>query len=152
MLSVFDVANWFLAKESMYQKKLQKLCYYAQAWSWALNGKSLFNGKFEAWAHGPVSRELWDRFKLYGYVNIEQDACSVGAKTISASDVALLNAVWDTYGDLTGFQLEDLTHKEDPWIKARNGLPYYAPSTAVIDEAVMREYYKSQYSGDGIGE
>ena len=30
--SVFEIANWFLLKESMSHKKLQKLCYYAQAW------------------------------------------------------------------------------------------------------------------------
>lgn len=29
--SIFDVANWFLSKGDMTQKKLQKLCYYAQA-------------------------------------------------------------------------------------------------------------------------
>lgn len=34
--SVFDVANWFLAHETMMHKKLQKLCYYAQAWFYAL--------------------------------------------------------------------------------------------------------------------
>ena len=28
-LNIFDVANWFLSKEEMTHKKLQKLCYYA---------------------------------------------------------------------------------------------------------------------------
>lgn len=32
MRTVFDVAEWFLSKESMTNKKLQKLCCYAQAW------------------------------------------------------------------------------------------------------------------------
>ena len=39
--SVFDIANWFLLKEEMTQKKLQKLCYYAQAWCYALKGYRL---------------------------------------------------------------------------------------------------------------
>ena len=34
--NIFDIANWFLSKESMPQKKLQKLCYYAKAWSLVL--------------------------------------------------------------------------------------------------------------------
>lgn len=28
--SVYDIADWFLSKEEMAHKKLQKLCYYAQ--------------------------------------------------------------------------------------------------------------------------
>ena len=31
--SVFDIADWFLKKGNMTQKKLQKMCYYAQAWT-----------------------------------------------------------------------------------------------------------------------
>ena len=34
--SVLDVANWVLTHEAMTHKKLQKLCYYAQAWYYAL--------------------------------------------------------------------------------------------------------------------
>ena len=30
---ITDVANWFLLKEDMSHKKIQKLCYYAEAWS-----------------------------------------------------------------------------------------------------------------------
>ncbi len=29
--SVYDIANWFLLKQEMTHKKLQKLCYYSQA-------------------------------------------------------------------------------------------------------------------------
>jgi uncharacterized phage-associated protein len=52
MASVFDVANWFLAKEKMTHKKLQKLCYYAQAWHLANHGQPMMPNRFEAWIHG----------------------------------------------------------------------------------------------------
>ena len=35
--SIYEIADWFLNKGPMTQKKLQKLCYYAQAWNYALN-------------------------------------------------------------------------------------------------------------------
>jgi len=35
------VANWFLNKYSMSHKKLQKLCYYAEAWHQALYNSPL---------------------------------------------------------------------------------------------------------------
>ena len=63
--SVFDIANWFLSKEPMTQKKLQKLCYYAQAWCYALNNYRLMDTVFEAWIHGPVSPPLYDKFKNF---------------------------------------------------------------------------------------
>ena len=54
MTSIFEVARFFLTKESMTHLKLQKLCYYAQAWYLTIYGQRLFNEEFQAWLHGPV--------------------------------------------------------------------------------------------------
>ena len=59
MFTIFDIANWFLSKEGMTHKKLQKLCYYAQAWYLALYKNKLIDGYFEAWVHGPVNSSLY---------------------------------------------------------------------------------------------
>lgn len=51
-----EIANWFLSKASMPHKKLQKLCYYSEAWHQALYNSALIKDHyFEAWIHGPVS-------------------------------------------------------------------------------------------------
>ena len=61
MATVFDVAFYILDKlGDMSTMKLQKLCYYAQAWSLAWDGVPLFNEDFQAWANGPVCRELYE--------------------------------------------------------------------------------------------
>jgi uncharacterized phage-associated protein len=58
------VADYYLVRldptagDSISNLKLQKLCYYAQAWSLALRGKPLFPERIEAWAQGPVVPEL----------------------------------------------------------------------------------------------
>jgi uncharacterized phage-associated protein len=60
MENVKDIAKWFLSKESMSHKKLQKLCYYSQAWYCALyNGTPLFEDEVQAWIHGPVIASLY---------------------------------------------------------------------------------------------
>lgn len=144
--SVFDVANWFLAKEEMTQKKVQKLCYYAQAWCYSLKNYRLENTDFEAWIHGPVSPALWERFKSFGYDPIRIKGTI--ASHIADEDVQLLEDVWDTYGELTGNALEALSHRELPWIEARKG---YAPDercSVVISPETMATYYKSIYCGD----
>ena len=46
-MGVEIIAKCFLSKQSMEHKKLQKLCYYAQAWHCALEGKTLFSETIE---------------------------------------------------------------------------------------------------------
>jgi len=144
--SVFDIANWFLNKEPMTHLKLQKLCYYAQAWCFALKGYRLEDTDFEAWVHGPVSPVLWERFKSFGYDSIKLKN-KVRIK-IDADDNELLEDVWDTYGENTGNALEALSHRELPWIEARRGYEPYERCSVVISPSNMASYYRSIYSGD----
>lgn len=143
--SILEIANWFLHKESMSHKKLQKLCYYAQAWFYTLKDFRLTDAIFEAWVHGPVSPVLYDKFKSFGYHKIKL----VGVYTphIEEDDLELLESVWETYGDHTGNALEALTHSEQPWIEARKGyLPTESCNVPISVES-MKKYYASIYSG-----
>ena len=72
--SIFDVANWFLLyKEKMTHEKLQKICYYSEAWHLTLYGEKLFNDtKFKASESGPVSPELYNFFKNEDLMDIYQ--------------------------------------------------------------------------------
>ena len=144
--SVFDIANWFLSKGEMTHKKLQKLCYYAQAWCYALKGYRLEDTDYQAWIHGPVSPALWERFKSFAYDPIKIKG-TVRLR-IAPEDEALVNDVWDTYGENTGNALETLTHRELPWIEARRGYEPDERCTVVISPDTMASYYKSIYSGD----
>ncbi|WP_334139502.1 Panacea domain-containing protein [Thermovirga lienii] len=69
MPNVFAVAKYILEQtEGMTVWKLQKLIYYCQAWSLVWDHSPLFDEAIEAWANGPVVRELFedhkDRFKV----------------------------------------------------------------------------------------
>lgn len=144
--SVFDIANWFLLKGEMTQKKLQKLCYYAQAWCYAIKGYRLMDTDFQAWVHGPVSPALWERFKIFGYDPIRLKGNV--QLNIENEDEQLLNDVWDTYGENTGNALEALTHRELPWLEARKGYNPEERCSVVISPQTMASYYKSIYCGD----
>jgi uncharacterized phage-associated protein len=143
--SIFEIANWFLSKEPMTHKKLQKICYYAQAWFVTLKNVRLSDAVFEAWIHGPVSPVLYDRFKEYGYSTIR--IIDGYTPAVLESDIELLDSVWQTYGDHTGNALEALTHREKPWVDARVG---YAPDercSVRISLNSMKVYYSSIYIG-----
>lgn len=146
--SVLEVAKWFLSKESMTPKKLQKLTYYAQAWSNALSNRDLIDDTaFEAWAHGPVSPVLFNEYRDYKWNYIPQvDTPPV----FDADSLDLLESVWITYGDRSANELEALTHTENPWKLARQraGASEGDRCREDITALDMKNYYSSIYIGD----
>jgi uncharacterized phage-associated protein len=127
--------------------KLHKLVYYVQAWHLAFTGNRLFNGNFQAWVHGPVNRALYDRYPdktMYSTVAITDIAAGFSPATLTAEERAHIDSVLEVYGDLAGYQLEEMTHNEAPWIDVRNGLPSTARSENVISDTTMRDYYRAR--------
>jgi Uncharacterized phage-associated protein len=145
MINIFDIANWFLNKESMPLQKLQKLCYYTQAWSYALMNEPLIDSEFEAWAIGPISRKLHDKYAGDGFNLLSPDAAEV---SFTAETEEFLGSVWLTYGDHTGNSLMVLSQGEPPLIYARAGYDSLAECTNEIAHDDMRRYYRLIYSGD----
>jgi uncharacterized phage-associated protein len=150
MIKVEDIANFFLWKESMSHKKLQKLVYYAYAWSIALlNDNSenihfrLFNSNIEAWIHGPVIPELYQKYKCYGWSDIPK-IDDFDTSIFETEVLDILEQVWAAYGSFSGNQLETISHREKPWLEARNGVPAYMATTNLISDKDMFIFYNEQ--------
>lgn len=144
--SIFEVANWFLLKESMTQNKLQKLCYYAQAWCYAIKGYRLENTEYQAWLYGPISPALYERFRPFGLDKIRISGHY--ESRIRKEDQELLQDVWETYGDRTANSLEVLSHRELPWQEARRGYKPDEKCSVAISPSTMATYYSSIYNGN----
>lgn len=142
MASIFQVAEYFLRKEPMTHKKLQKLCYYAQAWYLANYSKPLFPETFEAWVHGPVSPELYHVYRKWGWLSIQQNDSAV--LNIEAKERSFLDRVFEIYGQYSGDELESITHQEEPWQKARRGYSSWEYCRTRISEDDMRDYYRQR--------
>lgn len=141
MESIFEVAKYFLLLEQMNHKKLQKLCYYAQAWFLATTGIPLMNTQFQAWTHGPVSPELWHKYKDWGGLLI---LSYEGLPNFYDNQTTqFLKKIYQLYGHYSGDQLEQLTHNETPWINARKGYPVDAICTETISETDMASFYRT---------
>ena len=68
-VSVVDVARYILdTLGEMTTWKLQKLCYYAQAWSLVWDDSPLFEDRIEAWANGPVVPALYEQHRGQYYI------------------------------------------------------------------------------------
>jgi len=147
-LKAQDVGRYFLylasqEKEPITNKKLQKLVYYAQAWSLVLNNKKLFSEPIEAWVHGPAVRSLYVQYKKFGFEPIQEEI-KPNTINVSSKTKELLDTVWNAYGKLDAGYLEMLTHSEEPWREARKGLQHYENSENKISLKSMKSYYSEK--------
>lgn len=140
MTEIFEVSNYFLSVLPMTHKKLQKMCYYAYSWYYTLYNKKLFdNGGFQAWIHGPVNRELYLKYKDYGWREISEG----NNNSITEDIKEFLDTIVDTFGIYDANELENMTHAEKPWKRAREGYEPYQNCEIKIDDAIIKEYYSS---------
>lgn len=142
MATVFDVASYILSKQGpMTTMKLEKLCYYSQAWSLVWDEKPLFNEEFQAWANGPVCPDLYHVHK--GLFRIEPETISGNPDAIDNDGKETINAVLKYYAPMSAYQLSELTHHESPWLDARGELKEGERCDTVIENSAMAEYYGS---------
>jgi uncharacterized phage-associated protein len=138
--SAHDVAAYILYKQegSMSTWKLQKLAYYAQAWHSVWEGEALFSEPIEAWANGPVVRALYDKHRGKFTVTSWQ----WGKRgNLTQKQRESIDAVLSFYGDKSGHWLSELTHQEDPWRNARQGLGANERGRKRITLGSLNEYY-----------
>ena len=139
MATVHDVAAYILQQRGpVTAMKLQKLVYYSQAWSLVWDERPLFPETIRAWANGPVVYELYDMhrglFEVLGWRKGD-------STELDQDEKDTVDSVLDFYGDKSSQWLSDLTHREDPWRHARDGLPPGERGNNEITHAAMAEYY-----------
>ena len=143
MANIFDTAKYIIEHSGhngkMSTMKLQKLCYYAQAWSLVWDDAPLFDEDFQAWANGPVCRELYDKTRGQYYATSEDEAGGEGDLTSNQLDT--INTVLDYYAPHDAQWLSQLTHMEDPWKDARKGYPPGSHCENIITKESMAMYY-----------
>jgi uncharacterized phage-associated protein len=146
MAAIIDVAKYILEQNgSMTTMKLQKLCYYSQAWSLAWEGKPLFPEDFQAWANGPVCPQLFNFHRGKFIVNTEDFPQLCGCHKLTDEEKDIIDRVLEFYGDKEAHWLSELTHKERPWREARqkaNALP-----GDLCDEVIAKDSMEDYYSG-----
>lgn len=143
--TALEVAYFLLRKggedgRAISNKKLQKLLYYAQAWTKVMSGERLFDDPIEAWVHGPAIRDVYREFKDFDFGPI--NPAIIPSEEFDFGDKRkTLDEVWQVYGKYDANYLEMLTHSEEPWIEARNGLEINENSSNEISLDTMYSFY-----------
>ena len=142
-LTCFDVADYFLSLvdedtgDSVSNLKLQKLAYYAQGFNIAFYNEPLFKERIEAWQHGPVIPDLYDKYKVFDGHPIDKPS-KVDFSKYSERDQELLNEIYEHFGQFSAWKLRDMTHQEPPWIRGNKRI------SKLVTEADMKAYFSTQ--------
>lgn len=141
-----QVADYFISflaehGDPVTNLKLQKLLYYAQGWYLAVYDTPLFDERIEAWIHGPAVPPVYGDFKAFSWQPIPPPN---GEHRLAERPEFLVNEVIEVYGGMGAYDLERLTHLEDPWLMARGGLPMDEPSHAIITHDSMKEFFRTR--------
>ena len=97
-----------LAGDGLTDRAMQKLVYYAQGFSVALLGHPIVTQEPKAWAAGPVYGRLWHELR-------EDSGFCSGC----SEEGQLIEAVSPAFRLHSGTMPSEMTHREDPWLKAR---------------------------------
>lgn len=158
--NVQDVCDYIIVKLNgadayLNVLKLHKLLYYVQAWHLAFGRGRLFNNAFQAWVHGPVCRIIYDRFKdsksMYSPVRLRDVRDDFSPDDIPRAAKRHIDTILEAYADFTDDQLEEMTHRERPWIEARDGIDPKDRSEIQISDDVMRDFYSRRLKRHGAG-
>ena len=135
-----DIAKYFINELHPEPLKLQKLLYFAQGFSYAFYDKELFNDDFEAWVHGPVIPSIYHEYKSYEYNPID---LNYNLKEFSNDVIDLLEYIKKNYAKYDAKYLEEITHKEEPWLLSHTGLDPDERSDKTIPKSNIAAYFTS---------
>lgn len=142
MYSAIEVAKYVINRSQEIDSpvsnlKLQKILFYIQAAMLVKLKKPCFRDEIIAWTYGPVIKEVYDKFKIYGrdmipfqeqtrdmefdYNRIEIKF-EVSKTNINVEEKEIINQVIDAYSKIQNpFVLVEKTHSEEPWKKTEIG-------------------------------
>lgn len=132
--------------------KLQKLLYYANAYSLKTFDTPLIDGTFERWSYGPVERTVYDTFKSNGSDVITGPAPKFNPESfeitkwkepdnISDDEKNSIQLIVEHLGRINAFDLVDKTHEELLWSKYEHQIAHQMAPNYKNDE--IKDYFKN---------
>ena len=122
LYDVLDVAGYIVEyqekrKNPFTHLKLQKMLYFLWEYYYSTTHEHLFENRIEAWIHGPVSPEAYERYCVFGGLPITT-ILEFNTKPIFSNDRAIINKFLENYEGLGAQYLVNFTQQPGtPWHK-----------------------------------
>lgn len=141
-----NVIKYFLKKlGEITPLALQKLLYYSQGFYKTFYDDYLFDDDCEAWVHGPVYKDIYFKYRNFGYNPIEDGKLEFENVNLTEAEEELLDSIIDNFGCYSAKTLEKMTHSERPWRLTRKDFKSEEKSNEVIRKSLIEEYFKDVY-------
>lgn len=124
--------------------QIQKLVYYANAWSMVLRNTDLVEEPFTAMRFGPGIRTLR---RHHNRMAEGKELPFLGLEfpyMLTDDDRAFIKAVWESYKTKSAYQLSQMTHQETPWLEGRVGVEPDSSKGNEINPDSIYEFQKTQ--------
>jgi uncharacterized phage-associated protein len=136
--NIFDVSKYILDTigAEISAPKLQKLCFYSQAWHLVWNGLPLFHENFIKSDNGPLSPDLFNLHQGLFYVSSKIVPTSLLSKSgLSYIKKFNIEQILDDYGKYSAVQLSELSQSEEPCQKTEKN--------KIIPRKKIKDFYSS---------
>lgn len=159
---VIDVSEYiinlgFAAERPLSNISIQKILYFIQGFHLATNEDVLFNEKIYAWEYGPVVKEVYDTYKVYGnnfilpinnfenkYYGLFGQRTFANLDRIAEDQKEFVFSIWNLFKDYAPFELVQITHANgSPWHELYKKYNGSIPKNTVIDTGDMKSYFKT---------
>lgn len=150
-----DVAKYILCLEKCTHLKLEKLVYLCYADYLCEFGGKLYTDNIYSYKYGPVVESVYEKYKEYGYKEVEKDKKDINSKYIykmpsrsrilfARDGIRKLYCIERTihkYGKYSASDLVEITHKPlTPWSESGRGSNF----NEVIPDEVIKKYHKNE--------
>lgn len=119
--------------------RLQKVLYFIQAEFTVSKKTPCFNDRIEAWDLGPVVPVVYRKYKVFGATSIPVDNSANTENGITSDDIKTINETVDQCNNYSTSALVEITHNQDPWIRAHNSF-----FSNEISQKSLYEYFKEE--------
>ncbi|WP_180101559.1 Panacea domain-containing protein [Acinetobacter sp. YH12126] len=153
---------WFVNQNfpntSFTHVKLQKILYYVYC-DFLKSGFSIFDDQIEKWQYGPVTPNVYSTFRSYGFsrittpetpvrfvndengIRFEREQFDPELLDLTVDQRQRLNFIITNLVDKEAFELVELTHKEDSWLRAQQAIKNGEKNIPYSEDELRNESY-----------
>lgn len=141
-LTKMDITvDYLLCKcEDITPLALQKVLYYIQGFNHAFTNNFIFTEDCEAWVHGPVYREIYEKYCSYRFDPIDNSE-DCDESELSFYEKSIIDSVIKNLCCYSGKILEKFTHSEQPWMQTRGDLAASVSCDRIISKNLIASYF-----------
>ena len=144
---VNEIVKWILSKEKINYNRLERYLYFLYGEYLVIKNDDvnnidieLFKNNFEGWAYGAVNTLVYNEYSNSTYKIMDLNPNTT--INISMEDDDILTGIYNKYKNYSTDELEEMMHRQKPWLNSRIGIGFFDIGTNKITTKDIFESFK----------